>query len=486
MNQSGSKIKLYICLFSTLFLITACGSPTEQQSADKTDENPVENLIRQADEAYKYEVVEELERVGYTLYLLRMTSQEWLDESKVENPEWWHWLMVVVPEEVKRDTSLLWIGGGSRMDNAPDSVPHHLVEAAMITGSVTAEIYNVPNQPVRFAGEDNTYREDELIAYGWRKFLESGAQDESAEWLARVPMTRAAIRAMDTITDFAATVTDAAPARFVISGESKRGWTTWTTAIFDERVVAIAPAVIDLLNLGPSFQHHWRSLGEWSPAITDYYSEGIMQWKYSQEFERLTELVDPYSYLDRLNIPKYIINAGSDEFFVPDSWKYYWPDLEGEKYLRYLPNTGHDISGTDAMESLISFYQSIIEGRQLPELEWEIEGNIIHLRTDPDNSPDELNLWHAANSSDRDFRLYVIYQTWDYDPIAIREDGVYEISIPEPQYGYTVNFIEAVYDVEKLPFKQTTGTLVLPERYLYDPFEPDEQRGTMSPDGWRP
>src|SRR5690625_6463881 len=105
-----------------------------------------------------------------------------------------------------------------------------------------------------------------------------GAGDEDAEWLSRLPMTRAVVQAMDIVTEYTRLKAGPEIENFVVSGASKRGWTAWTTAIFDDRVIAVAPAVIDLLNITPSFLHHWRALGEWSPAIADYSRENIMEW----------------------------------------------------------------------------------------------------------------------------------------------------------------------------------------------------------------
>jgi len=56
----------------------------------------------------------------------------------------------------------------------------------------------VPNQPLVFAGESEGRKEDSLIAYTWDKFLRTGDK----KWPARLPMTKAAVRAMDTTTAF--------------------------------------------------------------------------------------------------------------------------------------------------------------------------------------------------------------------------------------------------------------------------------------------
>ena len=72
-------------------------------------------------------------------------------------------------------------------------------------------------------------------------------------WPARLPMTKSAVRALDTVTEFMKSEAGGKinVETFMVAGGSKRGWTTWTTAAVDKRVVAIAPMVIDLLNKRP-------------------------------------------------------------------------------------------------------------------------------------------------------------------------------------------------------------------------------------------
>ena len=73
-------------------------------------------------------------------------------------------------------------------------------------------------------------------------------------------MTRAVVRSMDLAQEIVAQ-NNKKLNDFVVSGASKRGWTAWTTAAVDNRVVGVVPMVIDMLNLVPSFENHFRSYG---------------------------------------------------------------------------------------------------------------------------------------------------------------------------------------------------------------------------------
>ena len=128
-------------------------------------------------------------------------------------------------------------------------------------------------------------------------------------------MTKAAVRALDTVTAFMASAKggDIKVDRFVVTGASKRGWTTWSTAIVDKRVVAIIPIVIDMLNIEPSFKHHKAAYGFYAPAVGDYTAKGVMNWIGTPQNAKLKVIEDPYEYRDRLTLPKFCINSAGDQ-----------------------------------------------------------------------------------------------------------------------------------------------------------------------------
>ena len=298
-------------------------------NCEQNNNNHLKEYVQNIDPAFKYEIIDTSSSEKWTEYHIKMVSGSWLTDSEVNHTEWWHWITIIVPKDILETEALLFIGGGSSKDIEPNKASQLLINAALETKSIIAEISNIPFQPLDFVDDSKNDRyEDDLIAFGWKKFLENGAKDSDITWLARLPMTRAVVRAMDVIQEVTNNININVEG-FVVAGASKRGWTTWTTAVVDDRVIAIAPIVIDLLNVTPSFDHHWRCYGEWSPAIDDYVNEGITEWMGSREYDRLLEVVEPFSFIDQLSIPKFLINATGDEFFVTDSWKFYWDDLIG-------------------------------------------------------------------------------------------------------------------------------------------------------------
>ena len=104
--------------------------------------------------------------------LLELVSQKWLSVDQVNDPIWWHWLTIIVPDKVETNKGLLLIAGGSRTSKQPTKANDILLKIAMATNSVVTNLHNVPNQPTVFKNDDYGPRvEDELIAFGWRQFL---------------------------------------------------------------------------------------------------------------------------------------------------------------------------------------------------------------------------------------------------------------------------------------------------------------------------
>jgi PhoPQ-activated pathogenicity-related protein len=399
-----------------------------------------------------------------------MTSQAWRSSEEVDRPLWKHWLTIVRPAQVKSDTGLLFIGGGSN-DSKPPAQPDAMISGlAVETGTVVTELRMVPNQPITFRGELKGRFEDALIAYTWDRFLRGG--DDG--WPARLPMTKSAVRAMDTVTAFCESDAGGRVAvnKFVVAGASKRGWTTWTTAAVDKRVVAIVPIVIDLLNIQPSFEHHWRVYGFWAPAIKDYQDMNIMDWARHPRYYQLMKIVEPYEYRERLTMPKLMINATGDQFFLPDSWQFYWDDLKGEKHIRYVPNADHSLRKSDAIGTLQAFYSDIVEKRERPKLSWNV-GRDGAIRVKTETQPEQVKLWQATNPDARDFRLEKIGAAWKDSPLIPKSPGVYEAKLPPPARGFTAYLVELTYrNGGKHPIKLTTGVKVVPDTLPFPPYQP--------------
>lgn len=446
----------------------------------------LDSYVAAPDASYTWNQVGKIFSREYTTYVLDMTSQTWLTSAEVDRTRWRHWVTVIIPDTVSSTTAFLWISGGGNNDPQPTSVNSDLAMLANKTKTVVAEVRMVPNQPLRFTGDVPRW-EDALIAYCWDKFLTTGEEI----WVTRLPMKKSAVRAMDAVEEFCASPAGGSLTieGFVVAGASKRGWTTWTTAAVDSRVIAIAPVVIDILNVERSMSLHWAAYGFWATAVGDYEEMGIMDWFGTPELEVLMAVADPYSYRARYTMPKFIINSSGDDFYVPDSSQFYFDVLPGEKYLLYVPNTDHfvgglggwNLEGSDIWNSMLAFYESVVNGRSRPQFSWTLEGE-GSIRVQTVDVPKEVNLWQATNPKARDFRKnpYPVQghsqptPVWFSSPLGDLGSGVYLAQVNEPPEGWTAFFVELIYDSGGVkPYKFTTEIDVVP---YYLPFACDFDR----------
>ena len=416
-----------------------------------TGVSPLQFYVDLPDPSYRYEgPIQQFPLPGATAYVLNMTSQTWLSDDifKTYSPvksTWWHQLTVVVPTKLdpKLTTGWLWITGGGNSNHSKQVDPEDQEVAvaaalAVATKTIGAVLNQIPNQPTAFAvdipHDPHMYprelrEEDGIIAYTWNHFVYK--QPHMPEFLLRMPMTKAVVRAMDTVIDYANTAHGSSLERFVVGGASKRGWTTWTTGVVDKRCAALVPVVMDLLNLAENTAHSFESLGGWTFAYADYTNAAMVgPITQSPEFQSLASIVDPYSYLSTKQgypspwpathferVPKLVVDGGNDEFFLPDDNHIWWGDMPGEKHLLHIPNADHPLSFLPANEStgvevfsasLLAFYSAVVQERPRPTFDWSISADGLAITVGNFSvAPKTVSVWHATTSDGfRDFRLY--------------------------------------------------------------------------------
>jgi len=445
---------------------TNCGVTAE----DLPQQTALDHYINKPDDSYSWKIVSEQTTDDMKLVVVDMISQTWRTEDDVNRTQWQHWVKFAIPRNVQSDVGFLMIGGGSnRKGEKPDGPDNVIIQIAKATGTVVAELGMVPNQPLIFHGDGKNRTEDDLIGYTWDQYIKTG----DPTWPARNPMVKSAVRAMDTITALMASDVggNKTVSTFVVAGGSKRGWTTWLTGL-DDRVAAIIPIVIDVVNIEPSMRHHFAAYGFWAPSVGNYVQHKIMERFDHPRLIELYRLVDPYYYRHRLSKPKFMVNGSGDQFFLPDSSQFYFDDLVDEKYLRYVPNADHGLGDSDAIESITAFYSLIVAGRDRPKFSWteEADGSI---RVTTQNAPAEVLLWQATNPEARDFRIETLGPKYTSSVLKDQGNGVYVANVKEPERGWTAYYVELKYDIGSMALKLSTGVRVVPDVLPYKDKQPN-------------
>jgi PhoPQ-activated pathogenicity-related protein len=450
---------------SIIAVICACIVLPASSAPSSNQETALDRYIAKPDSSYSWKLVNTIPGEGSTTFVLEVTSQTWRSAAEVDRPQWKHWLTIVKPDKLAHTKAFLYIGGGNNNNPAPSAASARVSQIAMDSGTVTAELYMVPNQPLYFSdSKDKGRSEDDLIAYSRVKQMQTGDD----YWLVRLAMVKSAVRAMDAIQQFLAGREHGQVRidQFVVAGGSKRGWTTWLTAVEDKRVIAIIPLVIDALNSEAITRHHFEAYGFFSSSLNDYVNHGLFPHKIgTPQYRHILGIEDPYNYFkrDRLKIPKFIINASGDQFFLPDNSQFYYSAMPEEKHLRYVPNAKHNLEGSDARESLGAFYDAVLRNHPRPRFSWvkEKDGSLIVTVQD---KPRSVVLWQATNEKARDFRVDTIGKAYTSSPLSETRPGVYVGKVNKPSSGFTAFFVELMYDSGgKYPFKFSTEVSVVPD-----------------------
>ena len=438
-------MKRYLVVVTVLFV--ALGMPAVWAG-------PLKDYVAKSDNSYGYAVTNTVAVDGASVKTVEMTSQTW------QGIVWKHSLTIVKPAQNKfPGKALLLISGGVSSDEAPGPGSKELKRALLIASKLQASVAllrQVPNQPL-FDG----MVEDGIIAYTFEKFLKG----EGEEWPLLLPMTKSAVRAMDTVQAVAKSDWSLDVKQFVVTGASKRGWTTWLTGAVDKRVMAIAPMVIDTLNFQKQMEHQLKAYGRYSEEIKDYTDRNLNEAFHEPKGRPLLDIVDPYVYLDDLKKPTMVLLGANDEYWTTDSARWYYNDLKGDKRIQYEPNAGHGLRQELLIPTLVAFTRAAMQGERLPNLRWRLESDgAFSVRWTKQDG--KALLWQAR-SSIRDFRK----TEWTSTELGGTRGVSTKLATPAQgwaAYFVTVEFPSADGD-PKMAYTLSTLITVLPDTYPEHP-----------------
>jgi PhoPQ-activated pathogenicity-related protein len=441
--RCGNKSEKAMARFTTLqalTVLTIAMAFTPLAAADLT------GYVTTDDPAYRWERLTHTDRHdGLTVYELALTSQVW------QGTLWRHRLRVITPttRQPMPPLALLIISGSG--DGAREL--HEGALMARETGAPVAILHDIPNQPLF-----GDLVEDDLLAYTFVKFLET----HDPTWPLLLPMVKGAVKAMDAVQAFLPHERQSHVSGFLISGASKRGWTAWLTPVVDARVKAIAPLVYDNLHLAQQLRHQRETWGHFSGQIAEYTERGLPQRLLAGDKGALAlaAIVDPFTYRQRITVPKFIILGTNDRYWPLDALNLYYDALIGETYILYVPNAGHELGAgrAHALAGLTAFFQKSAGGLTFPKLTWQFnhEASTISLTLYADLQPRAVRVW-IANSPTRDFRD----ATWEAFEMTPQPSG-YVYTRDKPTEGAVALFGEAVYASGAGSFSLSTTVRIFP------------------------
>lgn len=444
-----SSLALFALFLGALLLVLP---PVTLRAEDLAKAGPLASYVKKADTSFNFKKRSEGKVLGTEYVEFLITSQTWKDTA------WKHRAYLLKPSSATDKTkhALLMITGGSWKDEFETGPAGSLPREAAVLATVAEQfgtpimiLQQVPFQPI-FGGKF----EDDAIAHTFEQYVRTGDN----EWPLLFPMVKSTVRAMDVTQSHCKEAWGMNIETFTLTGASKRGWTTWLTSAVDPRVTALCPMVIDMLKMGPQMKHQVDTWGEPSEEIADYTNRGLNQLLETPRGKSLVNMVDPLVYKTALKQPKVVMLGTNDAYWPLDACNLYWDDLEGAKWVCYIPNNPHGLNDIPRIVGALgAVHMQAAAGKPMPKYDWKYEDvkEGIQLTVTPKDLPKKVRIWKTTAET-KDFRK----SKWVSEEIG--GDKVWTHTQGAPEAGYSAFFAELEYDYLGFPTYLSTTLRILP------------------------
>lgn len=402
-------------------------------------EKDLKDYMASKEEVYGWEIHSIIHDPGVTTINLYVTSQKW------QGVIWKHFVVIYVPTNVVVAKSFNFLDGGRIIGGVPQfidtSAPIHgpvlalMREFSESAGIITCLVRNLPMLPTLGQNQEETYMQHTF---------EMMAETRDVNWNPLKPMIKGAIQCHNAIEEVVKQETGVDILKYAVSGLSKRGLTTYFSAIFDKRVEAIAPIVMDYLNTTKGYERQLEvNDTPIDPAQIELFSNvGAFYSNPKPLGQYMVKTVDPYYYLDSLKLPIYSLLGTNDPFYSIDLAKFYVKDLE-DISLVYQRNIDHNI-GFQYVLAALYWYYSMITGTRLPTLSWTDVENSNELKitvTVNDDSYSEVRLVTARSSTEN-------FLKEKFNSSKKSTSGkTFTITVPKNSTKYLAAYVEVAYQL---------------------------------------
>jgi PhoPQ-activated pathogenicity-related protein len=410
----------------------------------------LKSYVERPEPASSWTETSRMARGGCEIRVMKLVSQEW------EGIKWEHDLVIFHPVDTPFAGKVFLLNSGGKANEG------NFIYGTTLANQIKAPVavlLGIPNQPL-FDGK----KEDALIAETFVRYLAT----KDPAWPLLFPMVKSLVKAMDAIQDVMKKEWKEDAKGFIVSGASKRGWTTWLTAASDSRVCAIAPMVIDTLNMSAQLPHQLAMYGKLSDSIRDYTERGLVPMKDTPEEKQMWGWVDPFTYKDKYTMPKLVVLGTNDPYWSTDSLNLYWDALPAQKWISYTPNAGHNLIPAGgpkiparALGTVAAFTRCQITGKPFPTVTWKHDDAAdgkLRLAITGSPAPLKIQLWQA-NHTGTDFRT----ATWTSHEVPVKDGGA-EMLVDKPATGCMAFFADAGYEIDSIPCTLCTQMRIVKDK----------------------